>query len=46
MQRAISGDWVEWKPLMAPQAMVMNMSGHIGRPVGCRFASVTRGKTS
>ena len=37
MQRAISGDWVAWKPETAPQAMVMNSSGQSGRSVGCRL---------
>ena len=36
MQRAIRGDWVEWKPEMAPQATVMNMKLQIGVPDGCR----------
>lgn len=30
IQRAISGDWVAWKPLIAPQAMEMNIIGKIG----------------
>ena len=38
MQRAIRGDWVEWKPEIAPQATVMNMKLQIGVPDGacCR----------
>ncbi len=32
MQRAISGLCVAWKPLTAPQAMVMNRHGKIGCP--------------
>ena len=36
MQRAMSGDCVAWNPLMAPQAMEMNISGKIGCP-GARF---------
>ena len=35
MQRAIRGDWVEWKPEIAPQATVMNMKLQIGVPDGC-----------
>ena len=35
MQRAIRGDWVEWKPEIAPQATVMNMKLQIGVPEGC-----------
>ena len=27
IQRAINGLWVAWKPLMAPQAMVINRHG-------------------
>jgi len=46
MQRAMSGDWVEWKPEMAPQEMVVNSSGHRGRPAGCRFARVRLGNMS
>ena len=34
MQRAIRGDWVAWKPEIAPQATVMNMKLQIGLPVG------------
>ena len=34
MQRAIRGDWVAWKPEMAPQATVMNIKLQIGLPVG------------
>ena len=30
IQRAINGLWVAWKPLMAPQAMVMKRHGKIG----------------
>jgi len=37
MQRAISGDWVAWKPDTAPQAMVMKSSGQSGSSVGCRL---------
>ena len=32
MQRAISGLWVAWKPLTAPQAIVMNRQGKMGCP--------------
>ena len=35
MQRAISGDCVEWKPEIAPHATVMNMKLQIGVPDGC-----------
>ena len=35
MQRAIRGDWVEWKPEIAPQATVMNMKLQIGVLEGC-----------
>ena len=35
MQRAISGDCVEWNPEIAPQATVMNMKDQIGVPFGC-----------
>ena len=40
MQRAISGDWVEWKPEIAPQATVMNMIGQIGVPFGCMLVKL------
>ncbi len=42
-QRDMSGDCVEWKPEMAPQAMVMNISGHMGSCLGCRLARVRLG---
>ena len=32
------GDWVAWKPDIAPQATVTNMKGHTGNPSGCRLA--------
>ena len=35
MQRAIRGDWVEWKPEIAPHATVMNMKLQMGVPYGC-----------
>ena len=37
------GDCVAWKPEMAPQATVMNISGQIGRCValGYKLASVS-----
>ena len=44
MQRAIRGDWVEWKPEIAPQATVMNMKLQIGVPDGCmllKFAQIS-----
>ena len=37
MHRVMRGDWVAWKPLIAPQAMVMNRSGQMGRPAGSVF---------
>jgi len=37
MHLAIIGDWVAWKPEIAPQATVMNIYGHTGVPSGCRF---------
>ena len=37
-QRAIIGDWVAWKPEIAPQATVMNRNGRIGIPFGWVFA--------
>ena len=43
MQRAISGDWVEWKPEIAPQATVMNMIGQIGVPFGCMLVKLISG---
>lgn len=36
-QRAIRGDWVAWKPLTAPQAIVMNMTGNSGKYAGWRL---------
>ena len=35
MQRAMRGDWVAWKPEMAPQATVMNMKAQMGVLAGC-----------
>ncbi len=32
-----------WKPLRAPQAIVIKISGHIGRLFGLRFAKVRCG---
>ena len=43
MHRDIMGVWVAWKPEMAPQATVMNMKGHTGRPSGWRFSRVSSG---
>ena len=46
MHLAINGLWVAWKPDMAPQAMLTNIIGKIGRPEGCwsRRPSVNSGK--
>ena len=44
MQRAIKGDWVEWKPEIAPQATVMNMKLQMGVLEGCillKFAQIS-----
>lgn len=35
MQRAIMGDCVAWKPLIAPHATVIKSMGQIGRSSGC-----------
>ena len=46
-QRAISGDCVAWKPLTAPQAMVMNITGKSGKSAGWRLWKKSRsGSTS
>ena len=39
MQRAIIGDWVAWKPEIAPQAMLTNIIGKMGSvaAAGCVF---------
>lgn len=46
MQRAIMGDWVAWKPEIAPQATVTNIMDHLGRLSGCttvKAAAVSSG---
>ena len=35
MNRAISGDCVEWNPEIAPHATVINIKLQIGLPAGC-----------
>ena len=42
-QRAISGLWVAWNPLTAPQLTVIKIRGHAGSCLGCRLASVNDG---
>ena len=45
--RAISGDCVAWKPLTAPRAMVMNITGKSGKSAGWRLWKKSRsGSTS
>ena len=42
MQRAIMGDWVAWKPEMAPQATVTNIIAHFGRLLGWTAVRVVK----
>ena len=44
MQRAIMGDWVAWKPEMAPQAMVTKSKGQRGAPLGFRLVKKSAGR--